>query len=176
MIRFSLAILFLLGLMSSQVTGHVVANLRVNLRVQSVDAERNETRVADHAEEEDREKPHAGEEGEHPNQTGCIIIVCILVFMCCCGGALYTCCPRVAPIIGMVASIGVLIWLFYTGTMQALLSGEKMNIWCKVAAIWALVQLIVTSLLLVCICCCAAAMLANRSEQEEAPKSEEETK
>eukprot|EP00747_Dinoflagellata_sp_TGD_P111951 gnl/TRDRNA2_/TRDRNA2_171337_c5_seq6.p1 gnl/TRDRNA2_/TRDRNA2_171337_c5~~gnl/TRDRNA2_/TRDRNA2_171337_c5_seq6.p1 ORF type:complete len:181 (-),score=12.06 gnl/TRDRNA2_/TRDRNA2_171337_c5_seq6:75-617(-) len=159
--RSSVVLACLIGLLlCHQVAGHDVKNLRRVSRIETqqahihpqgealsqvnstlnVEALAAERRGAEGEEEEEEKEP--------PYHDACRLCLLIMVFLCCCGIWFEFCCPGVGAIIALVASIACVIWLFYTGSMLDLLTGKEMSMWCRISALWALIQIVLS-----CMCC-----------------------
>eukprot|EP00747_Dinoflagellata_sp_TGD_P166933 gnl/TRDRNA2_/TRDRNA2_190519_c0_seq1.p1 gnl/TRDRNA2_/TRDRNA2_190519_c0~~gnl/TRDRNA2_/TRDRNA2_190519_c0_seq1.p1 ORF type:complete len:249 (+),score=49.58 gnl/TRDRNA2_/TRDRNA2_190519_c0_seq1:55-801(+) len=119
-------------------------------------------RVAAHAPSSDAivATSQDGEDEMHPfDKTMGIIIVCTLTFLCCFGSCLRCCTGFViGDLITFIATLSITVWMFATGTMEALVNGDPMDPWCKAAAIWVFGLMTVTAINVACALCCAGAV------------------
>jgi len=90
------------------------------------------------AEEKEPKKKPEKEEGMSRSTT-CGVMLGALVFLCCCGEILTRFIGGLAKMLPAVCTIGVLVYLLATGTFQRWLYGEKVNTYCMILCIWALV-------------------------------------
>merc|ERR1719213_390911 len=63
------------------------------------------------------------------------------------GGGCFAC----VELLGSIAAIASLIYVIYTGVLQAWLGGQAMGGWCLFLAVLSTIQLVMC----LCICCCA---------------------
>eukprot|EP00747_Dinoflagellata_sp_TGD_P111947 gnl/TRDRNA2_/TRDRNA2_171337_c5_seq2.p1 gnl/TRDRNA2_/TRDRNA2_171337_c5~~gnl/TRDRNA2_/TRDRNA2_171337_c5_seq2.p1 ORF type:complete len:181 (-),score=15.91 gnl/TRDRNA2_/TRDRNA2_171337_c5_seq2:75-617(-) len=159
--RSSVVLACLIGLLlCHQVAGHDVKNLRRVSRIETqqahihpqgealsqvnstlnVEALAAERRGAEGEEEEEEKEP--------PYHDACRLCLLIMVFLCCCGTCLDFFLPGLGAVVVTLSTMVVIIWLFYTGSMLNLFTGAEMSIWCKISAIWALIQIVLS-----CMCC-----------------------
>eukprot|EP00747_Dinoflagellata_sp_TGD_P164870 gnl/TRDRNA2_/TRDRNA2_185409_c0_seq1.p1 gnl/TRDRNA2_/TRDRNA2_185409_c0~~gnl/TRDRNA2_/TRDRNA2_185409_c0_seq1.p1 ORF type:complete len:211 (+),score=47.44 gnl/TRDRNA2_/TRDRNA2_185409_c0_seq1:52-684(+) len=176
----------LIGFSANQVTSHAVGHLRTQTNDALVGVTHTHEALVSLHTEADPEEADVGDQDKLPNQNACMTIFIIMLAVCCCGGilqhvAIYTWKKiETAQCIGVLMNIvflGVIIWLFWTGTIQALFAGKEMSVWCKIVSVWALLALIVGCLLLCCVMCflggmMAGGVLAASKEEAEQPAME----
>lgn len=113
-----------------------------------------------------------GEAGGEVRSTTCGVMLGILIFLCCCGGTLAKVLGPIAPTISSVLTLGIFIYILYTGTFSRWWNGEKINTYCMVLCIWSLIQIVVLSL----VCCLGATAMggvaAGMALHPEEPKEE----
>eukprot|EP00747_Dinoflagellata_sp_TGD_P162275 gnl/TRDRNA2_/TRDRNA2_179695_c0_seq1.p1 gnl/TRDRNA2_/TRDRNA2_179695_c0~~gnl/TRDRNA2_/TRDRNA2_179695_c0_seq1.p1 ORF type:complete len:193 (-),score=15.79 gnl/TRDRNA2_/TRDRNA2_179695_c0_seq1:138-716(-) len=171
--RVRVVLICLVGLLiCHQVVGHDVKHLRRVPRFETqrahihpqegalsqVNSTSNVNALATQSRRREGQQDEVEEEEKMPpyeNHYQCLVILLLMVFLCCCGTTLESCCPGWGAAIVTITSIVVSIWLLYTGSMVDMLTGAEMSMWCKAAAIWSLIQLVLGGILCLWVCCIA---------------------
>jgi len=89
----------------------------------------------------------------------CNIMLCLLCFLCCSGGALKEVLgggekgKQAAGFLSWALSVALFVYLVSSGVYSAWWSGDHVGLSCRIMCWWAILQMTVFSVLMFCMCC-----------------------